>query len=70
MVEPLPHQITAVCESLLPRRPLRFPLADDPGSGKTSLSALHHLFQRDPDFDAASVNYSFAELLKRAGTPA
>jgi len=32
-VEPLPHQITAVYESLLPRQPLRFVLADDPGAG-------------------------------------
>src|SRR5262245_11777863 len=28
-VEPLPHQITAVYESMLPRQPLRFVLADD-----------------------------------------
>lgn len=28
MVEPLPHQITAVYESMLPRQPLRFLLAD------------------------------------------
>ena len=34
-VEPLPHQITAVYESLLPRQPLRYVLADDPGAGKT-----------------------------------
>jgi hypothetical protein len=27
-VEPLPHQITAVYESMLPRQPLRFVLAD------------------------------------------
>ena len=33
-VEPLPHQITAVYESMLPRLPLRFLLADDPGAGK------------------------------------
>ncbi len=33
-VEPLPHQITAVYEFLLPRQPLRFLLADDPGAGK------------------------------------
>jgi hypothetical protein len=33
-VEPLPHQITAVYESMLPRQPLRFVLADDPGAGK------------------------------------
>lgn len=35
-VEPLPHQITAVYESMLPRLPLRFVLADDPGAGKTA----------------------------------
>ena len=29
-VEPLPHQITAVYESMLPKQPLRFVLADDP----------------------------------------
>ena len=34
-VEPLPHQITGVYESMLPRQPLRFLLADDPGAGKT-----------------------------------
>ena len=31
LVEPLPHQITAVYECMLPRQPLRFLLADDPG---------------------------------------
>ena len=35
LVEPLPHQIIAVYESMLPRQPLRFLLADDPGVGKT-----------------------------------
>lgn len=39
-VEPLPHQITAVYESMLPRQPLRFLLADDPGSGKTIMAGL------------------------------
>ncbi len=34
-VEPLPYQITAVYESMLPRQPLRYVLADDPGAGKT-----------------------------------
>src|SRR5579884_3282248 len=29
VVEPLPHQITAVYESMLPRQPLRFLLADE-----------------------------------------
>ena len=40
-VEPLPHQITAVYESLLPRQPLRFVLADDPGAGKTIMARLY-----------------------------
>ncbi|NWG22625.1 MAG: RNA helicase, partial [Chloroflexi bacterium] len=35
LVEPLPHQITAVYETMLSRQPLRFLLADDPGAGKT-----------------------------------
>ncbi len=40
VVEPLPHQITAVYETMLPRQPLRFLLADDPGSGKTIMAGL------------------------------
>ena len=32
LVEPLPHQITAVYEAMLPRQPLSFLLADDPGA--------------------------------------
>jgi SNF2 family DNA or RNA helicase len=40
LVEPLPHQITAVYESMLPRQPLRFLLADDPGAGKTIMAGL------------------------------
>lgn len=39
-VAPLPHQITAVYESMLPRQPLRFLLADDPGAGKTIMAGL------------------------------
>ncbi len=39
-VEPLPHQITAVYESMLPRQPLRYVLADDPGAGKTVMAGL------------------------------
>ncbi|MDE0143416.1 MAG: helicase-related protein [Caldilineaceae bacterium] len=39
-VEPLPHQITAVYEAMLPRSPLRFLLADDPGAGKTIMAGL------------------------------
>jgi hypothetical protein len=39
-VDPYPHQITAVYESMLPRQPLRFLLADDPGAGKTIMAGL------------------------------
>ncbi len=40
-VDPLPHQITAVYESMLPRQPLRYVLADDPGAGKTIMAGLY-----------------------------
>ena len=40
IVEPLPHQITAVYDAMLPRQPLRFLLADDPGAGKTIMAGL------------------------------
>ena len=40
LVEPLPHQITAVYENMLSRQPLRFLLADDPGAGKTIMAGL------------------------------
>ncbi len=40
MVDPLPHQITAVYDSMLTRQPLRFLLADDPGAGKTIMAGL------------------------------
>jgi superfamily II DNA or RNA helicase len=39
-VEPLPHQISAVYEYMLPKQPLRFVLADDPGAGKTIMAGL------------------------------
>lgn len=39
-IEPLPHQITAVYETMLNRQPLRFLLADDPGAGKTIMAGL------------------------------
>ena len=39
-IEPLPHQLTAVYEAMLGRQPLRFLLADDPGSGKTVMAGL------------------------------
>jgi superfamily II DNA or RNA helicase len=40
LVEPLPHQIMAVYGEMLPRQPLRFLLADDPGAGKTIMAGL------------------------------
>src|SRR6516165_3612277 len=40
-VDALPHQITAVYESMLPRQPLRFVLADDPRAGKTIMAGLY-----------------------------
>jgi len=39
-IEPLPHQIEAVYSEMLPRQPLRFLLADDPGAGKTIMAGL------------------------------
>jgi SNF2 family DNA or RNA helicase len=39
-IDPLPHQITAVYETMLNRQPLRFLLADDPGAGKTIMAGL------------------------------
>jgi len=39
-IEPLPHQVTAVYEDMLPRQPLRYLLADDPGAGKTIMTGL------------------------------
>lgn len=39
-VEPLPHQISAVYEAMLPKQQLRFVLADDPGAGKTIMAGL------------------------------
>jgi superfamily II DNA or RNA helicase len=40
LVDPLPHQITGVYGEMLPRQPLRFLLADDPGAGKTIMAGL------------------------------
>ncbi len=40
LVEPLPHQITAVYETMLSKQPLRYLLADDPGAGKTIMTGL------------------------------
>ena len=41
LVEPLPHQIEAVYGHMLPKNPLRFLLADDPGAGKTIMTGLY-----------------------------
>ncbi|MEJ6549016.1 helicase-related protein [Corynebacterium sp. USCH3] len=40
-IQPLPHQIRAVYEEMLPRIPLHFLLADDPGAGKTIMAGLY-----------------------------
>jgi SNF2 family DNA or RNA helicase len=39
-LDPLPHQLQAVYHEMLPRQPLRFLLADDPGAGKTIMGGL------------------------------
>lgn len=39
-IDPLPHQISAVYKDMLPKMPLRFVLADDPGAGKTIMTGL------------------------------
>ena len=44
-VEPLPHQISAVYQEMLPRLPLRYILADDPGGRE----ALPHRIPGEPD---------------------
>lgn len=50
LIEPLPHQIVAVYGEMLPRQPLRFLLADDPGAGKTIMAGLYikELFRVTP----------------------
>lgn len=40
LIRPSPHQISAVYGEMLPRQPLRFLLADDPGAGKTIMAGL------------------------------
>ncbi len=39
-IDPLPHQLEAVYEYMLPQPALRFLLADDPGAGKTIMGGL------------------------------
>ena len=38
-VQPLPHQLRAVYETMLHKQPLRYVLADDPGAGTTACPA-------------------------------
>jgi hypothetical protein len=40
LIDPLPHQITAVYETMLGKQPLRYLLADDPRAGKTIMTGL------------------------------
>ncbi|OYN84526.1 helicase-related protein [Parenemella sanctibonifatiensis] len=39
-VDPLPHQLKAVYEEMLPKARVRYVLADDPGAGKTVMAGL------------------------------
>ena len=41
LIEPLPHQITAVHGEMPPRQPLRFLLADEQDAGKTIMTGLY-----------------------------
>jgi len=74
-VEPLPHQITAVHESMLPRQPLRYVLADDPGAGKTIMAerALGHevinVSAQKCGWDVTSINLDLNKLLGRSTAP-
>jgi hypothetical protein len=70
MVDALPHQITAVYGEMLPRQPLRFLLADDPGAGPAALTRFHGSttlnatrLSRDVDAIATSVVQHLAGLL-------
>lgn len=40
LIDPLPHQITAVYDVMMGKQPLRYLLADDPGAGKTIMTGL------------------------------
>ena len=69
LVEPLPHQITAVYEAMLPRQPLRFLLADDPGAGKTissTLTLLGHYLQEDSSSGTVGAELALAPALQLA----
>jgi hypothetical protein len=40
LLKPLPHQITAVYEAMLPHQPFRFLRADNPGAGTATMAGL------------------------------
>jgi hypothetical protein len=42
LIEPLPHQITAVYETMLGKQPLRYLLSDDPGAGNRNNGTEKH----------------------------
>ena len=62
-LDPLPHQIDAVYTKMLPRQPLRFLLADDPGAGKTIMAGLFckELALRRYMIEASRIGNPFAE---------
>ncbi|GEM_PF-4396113 len=62
--EPL-NLIYAKINPLLPRPKG----AKDAEGMKKQIPAVRAPFQREPDFDVVSVNYSFAELLERGELP-
>jgi hypothetical protein len=73
VVDPLPHQIAAVYDAMLPRQPLRFLLADDPGAGKMKELMTRGDLQRClvvcPEYVPEEFNRAEAlENDKRAGT--
>lgn len=64
-LDPLPHQISAVYQEMLPRLPLRYVLADDPGASKThSMLALYHLLGGKAPLDKLP---SVLPLLEKTG---
>ncbi len=62
LVEPLPHQITAVYSEMITRQPLRFLLADDPGAGKTNARLNSGLARQRADDLTGRLNRRTEEL--------
>ncbi len=71
LVDSLQHQISAVCRDMLARQPQRFPLADDPGSGRTAMAgSAKDLAHRQYDTCAGkrhAANESPSARIKAAG---